>query len=536
MPLSASIGGISDNRGMNALPSTPAPTVTDTVTTLRADLESAEYTVDRIRELVGEVANDALHREQRLPALRAVESVMSPLAVLVRFFVVGLPISADERDLAFPRTSAQALIEMGVAAQESEEGAVTYRALVNVQPVVLTDTGGEVTWWLASDLGETATGRALHPDHVLGAGGASFTLAQVTPRTNVGRVLDIGTGCGVQALAATRHARQVVATDISPRAVAFARFNAALNDSDVEIREGSFFEPVHGETFDLVVSNPPFVITPRTGTDLALYEYRDGGAAGDRVVAQMVTDVPHYLAAGGCAVMLGNWEVTAGSRWDEGPRAWIEQARALHGDLDAWVIQREFLDPAHYAETWLRDGGMTQDRDRELWESAYRAWLDDFASRTVEGVGFGIIVIRRPVQARAAWTRCEEITGDVSQPLGPTIAATLAGVDVLKEMTDHELLEQRLRTAADVTEERYITPGVGEPSVIIIRQGGGLRRAVQADTVLAGFVSACDGELTAGQIMSAICALMDLPVDDTLAATLPTIRGLITDGILTFTA
>lgn len=103
-------------------------------------------------------------------------------------------------------------------------------------------------------------------------------------------------------------------------------------------------------------------------------------------------------------------------------------------------------------------------------------------------------------------------------------------------MTDHELLEQRLRTAADVTEERYITPGVGEPSVIIIRQGGGLRRAVQADTVLAGFVSACDGELTAGQIMSAICALMDLPVDDTLAATLPTIRGLITDGILTFTA
>ena len=55
-------------------------------------------------------------------------------------------------------------------------------------------------WWLASDLTEAATSEPLPPDHVLGIGGASTTLASWTPRPPVGTALDLGTGCGVQAL------------------------------------------------------------------------------------------------------------------------------------------------------------------------------------------------------------------------------------------------------------------------------------------------------------------------------------------------
>ncbi|MBE9941413.1 methyltransferase, partial [Cellulosimicrobium cellulans] len=244
------------------------------------------------------------------------------------------------------------------------------------------------------------------------AGGASLTLAQVTVRTPVGRVLDLGTGCGIQALHAARHARAVVGTDISRRALGFAAFNAALDAAfdeasgpaagaaphgpatgRVELREGSMLEPVAGERFDLVVSNPPFVITPRAaGGALPDYEYRDGGRSGDDLVRDLVTGVGAVLEPGGVAQLLGNWEHRRGVPWDERVGAWLDEA-----GLDGWVVQREVLDPAEYAETWIRDGGTTPEREPAAWAAAYGAWLDDFAARDVEAVGFGIVTLRRPL-------------------------------------------------------------------------------------------------------------------------------------------
>ena len=78
------------------------------------------------------------------------------------------------------------------------------------------------------------------------------------------------------------------------RALAFARFNAALDEADWDVRAGSMLDPVAGERFGLVVSNPPFVITPRSGA-VPLFEYRDGGAAGDAVVRDLVRAVGDHL-------------------------------------------------------------------------------------------------------------------------------------------------------------------------------------------------------------------------------------------------
>src|SRR5690348_4513724 len=83
---------------------------------------------------------------------------------------------------------------------------------------------------------------------------ASFTptaywLASLTLRRRVERAVDIGTGNGVHALLAARHAGHVIATDINPRALRFTEISAALNGFDnVETRLGSLFEPVAGET------------------------------------------------------------------------------------------------------------------------------------------------------------------------------------------------------------------------------------------------------------------------------------------------
>ncbi|QAY69838.1 DUF7059 domain-containing protein [Xylanimonas protaetiae] len=525
--------------------STPAPAASDAaLAALRGDLAAASFTVDGVADLFGDLATQALYREQAVPARRAVEAAVGgsapagwdPRATLARLFLLGGQVPRAALDAALPATGTDGLLRAGlaVAAGAGDDDAV--RAAVDLAPYTATDASGDVSWWLASDLGELARGGAIATDHVLGAGGASLTLAQVTMRDPVGRVLDLGTGCGIQALHAHRHAGSVVGTDISARALAFARLNAGLNLGDsgaFDLRLGSMLEPVAGERFDLVVSNPPFVITPHSGAAgravhdaLGDFEYRDGGRAGDDLVRDLVTHVGAVLAPGGTAQLLGNWEHRRGEPWQDRVGAWLDAS-----GLDGWVIQRELLDPAEYAETWIRDGGTTPDRDPAGWAAAYGAWLDDFASRDVEAIGFGIVTLRRP-EGAATLRRTEEHTGSVRQPLGAHLAASLAAHAWLAARSDADLLDAHLEVAPDVTEERYLTPGMPDPNVVVIRQGDGLGRGVHASTALAALVGACDGELAVGQIAGAIAALFDVDAAAVRAELLPAVRGLVRDGFL----
>ena len=111
------------------------------------------------------------------------------------------------------------------------------------------------------------------PDFVLGVSSASSTLAQLTVRAPVARALDLGTGCGVQSLHLARHAGQVVATDLNPRALALAEMTAMINSVEIDLRQGNLYEPVAGERFDLITSNPPYVMSPpsarATGSPIA---------------------------------------------------------------------------------------------------------------------------------------------------------------------------------------------------------------------------------------------------------------------------
>ena len=128
------------------------------------------------------------------------------------------------------------------------------------------------------------------------------------------------------------------------------RLNAALNEvATVDVRDGSFFEPVRGERFDLIATNPPFVISPATGERLV---YRDSGLPGDRVVEDIVRAAPGHLTAGGWCQVLANWVIERGRPWDE------RLADLARRDCDALVVQREVVDPATYVELWLKDAGL----------------------------------------------------------------------------------------------------------------------------------------------------------------------------------
>jgi len=333
-----------------------------------------------------------------------------------------------------------------------------------------------------------------------------------------------GTGCGVQALHLADHCRSIVASDVSERALHYGRFNAALADVEVDLRHGDLLEPVSGERFDLVVSNPPFVITPRAA-GVPRFEYRDGGLVGDDVVQRLVRTVGDHLEPGGVAQLLGNWEIRAGATWQDRWREWLTGS-----ELDAWVIQREVQDPAEYAELWARDGGSGPGVDG--FEQLYAVWLADFAARDVASIGFGVVTLQRPGSERAPWVDLVEAPGPVGPAMGEVMEAGLAARTWLAERGEAGLLDTAWRCAADVTEERHTRPGAEDPGVIMVRQGGGLRRSVRVDTVTAGLVSVCDGSLTARQALEAIASLLDLEATAVVAAALPTMRDLVVDGFL----
>ena len=460
---------------------------------LRESLLAAEFTADGLLDLLGAAAYAALARSETVPALRATRGG-TQLDTLVRLFLLQRAVPAERVASVLPLAEC-------VADGWLTETADEVRATVDVRPYGGPD--GE-DWFIVSDLGCAVGGAggigSREEGVVLGIGGASTTLAGITVREPVGSALDVGTGSGIQALHAAQHATRVTATDLNPRALEFTRLTLALSGAaPADLREGSLYEPVGAETFDLIVSNPPFVISPG-----ARLTYRDGGMAGDDLCRTLVRQTGDRLNEGGFAHFLANWEHTEDEEWQDRLRTWVPQG------CDAWIVQREVQDVTQYAELWLRDSGDHR-TDPGEYEARYDAWLDEFEARRTKGVGFGWITLRKSAAAAAgnASVVIEEWPHPVEQPLGPTVEAHFARQDYLREQDDAALLAAHFTLATEVVQEQVGLPGAEDPEHVVLRQNRGMRRATKVDAVGAGFAGVCDGSLPAGRILDAIAQLMN---------------------------
>ena len=560
--------------------SVPVPALDrDLIGRLRADVIASAWTVENLQNLLSQGAMSALMRDSRLPALVELAGATDPAAVLTRFFILGLPERASALNEALPTLGAHGLESLGLAATIDEAEAAStlvmpraggapkrepkderdeasaskapslptmrdpdeealepeveadpwLRALFDLRPHAATLPGGDHEWWVASDLAEVQTGKPLSDDHVLGIGGATLTLLEMTVREHVDSALDVGCGCGIQALYLATHADRVVATDLSPRACALTQFNAALNEVVIDVREGSLFEPVEGETFDLIVTNPPFVITPDSVRGAAgLLEYRDGGMDRDNLIRAVLRGAPACMNEGGTLQMLANWEIPADrnpdTQWSWRVDSWLDGL-----PVDAWVVQRDVLDPARYVDMWIRDSG-GQLMARADYERAFTSWLADFRRAGTGAIGMGFVALRRLDEAEAALggKRAYDLSLDGHAPRGRDVAWALASLRA------PELWDTALTRASDVREERHYVPGSPDPELLIMHQGGGLGRSVPVSSAVSAVVGASDGELTVGQIAAAVAMLTSAEVDDARAEIEAPLRDLIRWGFLTF--
>lgn len=484
------------------------------IAALRSAFETAGYGVDQVNEAIGAHGRSGLARNHTVAADRALAQRDDPLATLIRLFVLQQSVPRDVARAALPLT---ALTEAGILVSEREGT----HATLDVRPYAADDG---VDGWVVSDHAATldtapATPR---PDFVLGVSPASTTLAQLTLRDRVGTALDLGTGCGVQTLHLARHSGRVVATDLNPRALQLAEVTFALSEVDVDLRLGSLYEPVAADTFDLITTNPPFVMSPPAAERLV---YREGSHEGDGLMRSVVVDGARRLAPDGTLQVLGNWLHIAGQSWQDRLAAWIEPT-----GCDAVVLQREVLDPYEYVEIWLADAGLAGTPD---YLRRYREWLTYFDRLGVEAVGMGWLTLRNAARPRPFVTM-EDWPHAVAQPLGSAIAEQLAGAAV-SSLSDDELLRSHWILAADATEETVGPPGAADPAHIVLRRRLGLRRAVELDTALDGVLSVCDGELPLRRIIDAVAHLTETDPDQLTGDVVPRFRDLVATGWLTRT-
>ena len=442
---------------------------------LRQTFRSAEFTVDGVDDLLGPLATTALGRGDLVPAL-AEATGDSQLDVLVRLFLLGCSEPAAAADFL----PAEVLEEAG-------PGLV--RAALDIRP-------HEDDWWVAADIAR------VHPpaaDHVIGIGSASMTLVASTVRRPVGAALDLGTGCGIQALHLTRHAARVTATDSVPRAIEMTRLTLALSGfapDEVEVLLGDLYAPVSGRQFDLIVSNPPFVLAPADSDALT---YRDT-SSGDGDLGQLLYGAQVSLAPGGVAQMLTSWVVDGD--WRETP------AGLLPPGCDALVLLREVLDPAQHVALWRDD----EEAEPAATVRALR-WLAHLASLEAEGVAYGMIVLRRTESEPRV--RFIDVRGESSSPSGERLGAWLDRGEQLRAKTFGDL---RLRVAPGVRLVEESVPGDGQWDAV---QGqliatAALPQTIGIDQVTRSLLLGCDGSLPISAVAELLAVATGAPTEGVL--------------------
>jgi SAM-dependent methyltransferase len=367
------------------------------------------------------------------------------------------------------------------------------------------------------------SGEEANPAFVAHVTPSTKTIARLMPRRPAQAALDLGTGSGVLALLAARHADRVIGVDVNPRSMYFAGLNEQLNDIDgVVWAEGNWLDPVRGKRFDLVVGNLPFAVSP----DSSLI-YRESAEEGDELSRRLVQESAAHLAHGGFATLLCNW-IHAEDAWDEPLSAWVAGL-----GCDAVLLRFGSQDPLAYAMTWASDLSI---EDPKEFAGHVNRWIDYLNERDVEKIGMGAIVLRRRTAGKN-WTRAFHLNGGPSGAGAEQLERVFAGCDFLERRPAPERFRLLLSSAWRLVDGHRLDQtlpyrdGAYATGEAMLRQDG-LNLSAQVDPRVVSVLVGCNGQRPLSELIEESLVPEGLDQSGFHSLCLATVRELIARGFL----
>ncbi len=444
----------------------------------------------------------------RFPRMLECARAPGPLGILARWFLLGLPVSGGEAGKVLRPGVVERLVRCGMLAAEGEE----------LRPRVAVGAVGRTL--VVSDP-SPACAAEFREDQVRGLNPSARRLLDLTIRRPVASTLDLGTGCGVQAFLAAGHSERVTATDVNPRATTLAALGARLNGiENMECLTGDRFEPVRGRRFSLILSNPPFILSPvRRNT------FSDNGRELDSFCRDLVREIPAHLEEGGFAQMILEWVSVGGEDWRDRIRPWFEGS-----GCDVWALKGYTREAWQYTVTRMLEASQAGTRAPGV---MYDEWMDYYRSRNVTAVHGGALVLRR--RSGRNWTWFEELEADVTGPCGEAILRRFRTRDLLESLpSDEALLDLVLRPAGELRIEQDLVCREGEwtRGALRLRQEAGLRRTVGTEPDVVRFLTELDGRTSLGDLARATAERFGAAPEEVAAEMARVARTLLERGFL----
>lgn len=454
--------------------------------TVRAAMEKAGYTSANV--------NHALMTDQHLSAQPGEVVVFerrlaenTPLFTLMRLFLIGSTVDPAHLEASLP----------GVSLAELERLGLIERAVGGVRSTVRVIPHGDIV--IACDRNYYGDPPGRHvADLVTGVNSPATLLADLTVRKQVASALDLGTGGGIQALLLANHSTRVVAADINPRALYFTELNAGLNRVDnIEVRLGSWFEPVGDEKFDIITANPPYVMSPES-----TFLYRDSGMHADSLCRQLVRDIPGHLEEGGFGHILISWALRKDEEWSKPLRRWLDGL-----PCDAWLLHYLTDDPLTQAAKWNRPG---VDLDVADYGAVLDRWTDYYEREGIDQIAFGAVILRR--RAGANWVRADSITSGQGSS-GALVLRVFEAEDFLRGLGDEGgLLDVKFVLVPEHRLEQRLASSDGkwqlQEATLSLSEGFGFQGRLDINTAL--LLQSLDGSNTLGQAVRKAGSALEL--------------------------
>jgi len=352
-------------------------------------------------------------------------------------------------------------------------------------------------------------GDRIPSDIVLRPSPTTRTVAALTVRRRCRSALDVGTGCGALALLAAAHADEVVATDVNPRALWFTDLNARLNGiENVRCVEGDLFNPVSGGSFDLVMGNLPFVLSPDTE-----YLFRDGarGDGGD-ISERAVAAAADVLAPDGFATLLVNWVVTDHEAPTATALSWVRAS-----GCSGLVLSHSLQSPRVYAAKWAQGSA-----------DSVEDWVDYLRERGADAVANGAVILHRSTPRKIRSARMSVSPSAEGGWQVERIFAASALDDAAVRASRPKLVMPHTTTAR----VRHDATGTTrQPIEIRLDDTAGVVGIVQP--AVAEVLDRLDGEVTVGDALAAQrVASPEMVSPEMEAAVANTVRALVFAGIM----